>query len=73
MAWFAGDDLFAVNRPRGLPIGNLTGQLWANCHLNPFDHFIARELGCGAYLRYVGGFLLLADDAATLWRWRACG
>jgi RNA-directed DNA polymerase len=71
MVWFAGDDLFAVNRPRGLPIGNLTSQFWANCHLNPFDHFVTRELGCGAYLRYVDDFLLFADDAATLWRWRA--
>jgi retron-type reverse transcriptase len=35
MAWFPGDDLFAVTRPRGLPIGNLTSQFWANCYLNP--------------------------------------
>lgn len=26
--YFPGDDLFALNRPRGLPIGNLTSQLW---------------------------------------------
>ena len=71
MVYFPGDDLFAVNRPRGLPIGNLTSQFWANCYLNEFDHFITRQLGCGAYLRYVDDFLLFGDDKATLWQWRA--
>ena len=32
MVYFPGDDLFAVNRPRGLPIGNLTSQFWANVY-----------------------------------------
>jgi hypothetical protein len=62
MEWFPGDDLLAVLRPRGLPIGNLTSQFclhlgrrhrWANCYLNPFDHFVKRELKCPAYVRYV--------------------
>jgi retron-type reverse transcriptase len=70
MVYFPGDDLFAVQRPRGLPIGNLTSQFWANCYLNPFDHFIKRELRCRAYLRYVDDFLLFADDKATLWQWK---
>jgi RNA-directed DNA polymerase len=69
MVWFPGDDLFAANRPRGLPIGNLTSQFWANCYLNPFDHFIKRELRCQGYLRYVDDTLLFADDKATLWEW----
>jgi len=46
MVYFPDDDLFAIQRPRGLPIGNLTSQWWANCYLNPFDQFIKRELGC---------------------------
>ena len=70
MVWFAGDDLLAVHRPRGLPIGNLTSQFWANCYLNPFDHFVQRELRCPAYLRFVDDFLLFADDKDVLWRWR---
>jgi hypothetical protein len=72
--WFPGDDLFAANRSRGLPIGNLTSQFWANCHLNPFDHFVKRELRCQGhspgYLRYVDDLLLFADDKGTLWEWR---
>lgn len=69
--WFRGDDLLAACRPRGLPIGNLTSQFWANCYLNPFDHFVKQELRCPAYLRYVDDFLLFADDKQTLWAWKA--
>ena len=45
---------------RGLPIGNLTSQFWANCYLSSFDHFVTRELRPPAYLRYVDDFLLSA-------------
>jgi RNA-directed DNA polymerase len=71
MAWFPGDDLFAVNRSRGLPIGNLTSQFWANCYLNPSDHFVKRELKCSALVRYVDDMLLFADSKETLHQWRA--
>ncbi|MCB0130233.1 MAG: group II intron reverse transcriptase domain-containing protein [Caldilineaceae bacterium] len=70
MVYFAEDDLFAVYRPRGLPIGNLTSQFWANCYMNACDHFVTRELSCRHYLRYVDDFLLFADDKVTLWRWK---
>lgn len=68
--YFPGDDLFALERPRGLPIGNLTSQFWANVYLNPFDHFIKRELRCLAYVRYVDDFLLFADEKSRLWEWK---
>lgn len=67
--FFPGDDL-SVLRPRGLPIGNLTSQFWANVYLNPFDHFVTRELRCKAYVRYVDDVLLFAEDKRTLWQWR---
>ena len=70
MVYFPGDSLFAGLRPRGLPLGNLTSQFWANCYLNPFDHFVKRELRCEGYLRYVDDFALFADDKATLWAYR---
>ena len=52
MVYFPGDDLLSALRPRGLPIGNLTSQFWANVYLNPFDHFVNRALRCSAYVRY---------------------
>lgn len=70
MVYFPGDDLFAISRPRGLPIGNLTSQFWANVYLNPFDHFVKRQLRCKAYLRYVDDFLLFDNSKKQLWRWK---
>jgi RNA-directed DNA polymerase len=70
MVYFPNDDLFSPHRPRGLPIGNLTSQWWANCYLNQLDQFVKRELSCKAYLRYVDDFLLFANDKKTLWMWR---
>jgi RNA-directed DNA polymerase len=70
MVYFPGDDLFAINRPRGLPIGNLTSQFWSNCYLNPFDHFVKRELLCPAYLRYVDDFAFFSNSKRQLWRWK---
>lgn len=70
MHYFPGDDLFAVTRPRGLPIGNLTSQFWANCYLNPLDHFVKRDLKCTAYVRYVDDLLLFAEEKETLWQWQ---
>lgn len=67
--YFPGDDLLALCRPRGLPIGNLTSQFWSNVYLNDFDWFVQRELGCGAYLRYVDDFALFSDDKAKLLEW----
>ena len=70
MVAFPGDDLFAVCRPRGLPIGNLTSQFWSNCYLHPFDLFVKRQLGCRAYLRYVDDFALFSDSKRELWAWK---
>ena len=69
MRWFEGDDLFAAARPRGLPIGNLTSQSWANVYLNEFDHFVKRELRCKGYIRYVDDMLFFHDDLRELHRW----
>jgi RNA-directed DNA polymerase len=68
---FPGDDLFAACRPRGLPLGNLTSQFWANVYLDPLDQFVKRQLKCAAYLRYVDDLLLFAQDKATLHTWRS--
>lgn len=70
MVYFPGDDLSALRRPRGLPVGNLTSQFWANVYLNELDQFVKRELRVPAYLRYVDDFLLFADNKRPLWAWK---
>jgi len=60
--------LFFSGEGRGLPIGILTSQLFANLYLNDFDHF-ARSLdfgGCGKYGRYVDDLLFISRDEEKL-------
>ena len=71
MVYFPNDDLFAVSRPRGLPIGNLTSQHWANVYLNEFDQYAKRVPKCRAYIRYVDDMLIFANEKEQLHQWRA--
>lgn len=68
--YFPGDDLITpVERRRGLPIGNLTSQFFANVYLNPMDHFIKETLRCRFYARYVDDGVMLDDDPDQLWHY----
>ncbi len=71
MVYFPGDPLWAALRPRGLPIGNLTSQLWCNVYLDDLDHFVKRDLGCKGYVRYVDDLVLFAESKPTLWKWKS--
>jgi retron-type reverse transcriptase len=72
VAYFPGDDLFTpLQRRRGLPIGNLTSQFFANVYLSRFDHFVKEQLRCPAYLRYVDNSALLHDRKEVLRVWLA--
>jgi retron-type reverse transcriptase len=65
--YFPGDTLLTpLERRRGLPIGNLTSQFFANVYLNGFDHFVKEDLKCQRYLRYVDDFALFSDDRGYL-------
>ena len=65
--YFEGDDLLTpLNRRRGIPIGNLTSQFFANIYLNGFDHFVKEDLRCRYYIRYMDDFVVLEKDKARL-------
>ena len=51
---------------RGLPIGNLTSQLWANVYLNELDHFCKETLQVKKYLRYMDDFVIFHPDKKFL-------
>ena len=69
--YYPGDDLFTpYERRRGLPIGNLTSQFFANVYLDRFDHFVTEVLRA-PYLRNVDDFALFANDPRRLAAWRA--
>ena len=51
---------------KGLAIGNLTSQWFANFYLDPLDHYIKDKLGVKHYIRYMDDFVALSDDKAML-------
>ena len=70
--YFPGDDLLApCERRIGLPIGNLTSQIWANVNLTSLDHAMAKRYGCRRYLRYVDDIALFSDNPIELAEARA--
>ncbi len=52
---------WAVAR-RGIPIGNLTSQLFANIYMNEFDQFVKHKLKVKNYFRYTDDFVIVAND-----------
>lgn len=70
-AWFEGDDLLTpLERARGLPLGNLTSQFFANVFLDPLDHY-CKEVLRAPYVRYVDDLALFSNDLGQLQAWRA--
>ncbi len=58
--------LFFAKKNCGLPIGNLTSQLFGNIYLNDFDHFLKCKLGCKHYGRYVDDIVIVHWDKSFL-------
>ena len=55
-----------VNNARGIPIGNLTSQIFANIYLNEFDRFVKHCLKPKFYLRYGDDFIIIAEQKTVL-------
>jgi retron-type reverse transcriptase len=58
------------NEHRGMPIGNLTSQFFANVYLNELDKFIKHKLLAKYYIRYLDDFVILHKDRYVLQRWK---
>ncbi len=50
----------------GLPLGNLTSQLFVNVYMTPFDQFVKHRLAANQYVRYADDFGILSDDRVWL-------
>jgi RNA-directed DNA polymerase len=57
---------YETSAGKGLPIGNLTSQYFANHYLAVADHFIKEKLNASAYVRYMDDMVIWADDKGTL-------
>jgi len=55
---------------KGMPIGNLTSQFFANVYLNELDQFVKHRLKSKYYIRYVDDFVILHHDRSLLERWK---
>lgn len=58
--------LFFAQEDCGLPIGNLTSQVFANFYLTEFDHFIKSHLKVKKYVRYVDDFIIIHKEKKLL-------
>ena len=55
---------------KGMPLGNLTSQFFANVYLNELDYFIKHELKVKYYIRYVDDFVILHSSKEQLESWK---
>ncbi len=55
-----------AGEPVGLPLGNLTSQLFANVYMNKFDHWVKHKLKAKWYIRYADDFAFLSPDRTWL-------
>jgi RNA-directed DNA polymerase len=59
-------DSFSVGPDHGLPLGNLTSQLFCNVYMNELDQFIKHKLHARYYVRYADDFVLFSEDKEWL-------
>jgi len=59
-------DTYETVPGKGVPIGNLTSQYFANHYLGLLDHHVKESLRCGRYLRYMDDCVVWAEDKSDL-------
>ena len=59
-------DTYSVKEGKGIPIGNLTSQYFANYYLSSLDHYVKEELKVPIYIRYMDDILLFENDREIL-------
>lgn len=62
--------LLGCSSGKGLPIGNLTSQFFANVYLNELDQYVKRELKVRYYVRYVDDLVVFSRSMDEIKRWR---
>lgn len=67
LKYFEGDDLFTpLEMKKGIPIGNLTSQFWANLYLHELDKFLKFDKKVKFYLRYMDDFIIFHNSKVFL-------
>jgi retron-type reverse transcriptase len=58
------------DKEKGMPLGNLTSQFFANIYLNELDYFVKHKLRAKYYIRYVDDFVILHNSKEQLETWK---
>lgn len=58
--------IVSITKRHGIPIGNLTSQLFANIYLNQLDHFVKEQLRMRWYGRYMDDFYIIHPSKGKL-------
>lgn len=59
-------DSFSKEDNKGLPLGNVTSQLFGNIYMHVFDHFVKHDLKVKYYIRYCDDFVVVHEDKTYL-------
>jgi Retron-type reverse transcriptase len=51
---------------KGIPLGNITSQIFANIYLNVLDKYVKKELKCRFYVRYNDDFIIISESVEEL-------
>lgn len=57
---------YSTNEGKGIPIGNLTSQMFANIYMGELDHFVKHSLRVKRYARYTDDFVVVSHGKAYL-------
>ena len=63
---FPEKSIYRQTADKGMPLGNLTSQIFANIYLNEFDHWMKESLRVPYYIRYVDDLLVLGESSKQL-------
>ncbi|HLD00812.1 MAG TPA: reverse transcriptase domain-containing protein [Candidatus Nanoarchaeia archaeon] len=61
---------YSTSEGKGMPLGNLTSQFFANVYLNELDQFVKHKLKAKNYIRYVDDFVILHNSGENLTEWK---
>lgn len=64
ISWLLNEIISSFNP--GLPLGNLTSQLFVNIYMSKFDQFVKHKLKAKYYIRYADDFVILSDNKKHL-------
>jgi len=68
--WLIKQILSVNNKTKGMPLGNLTSQFFANLYLNELDAYAKHKLKAKYYIRYVDDFVILHESKEQLEKWK---